>query len=212
MIGRTRGRRIVLALLGLSLLGAAAPSRSVVQDDLRAARTKGSPSAPVTIYEMSDFQCPACRQFWSQTLPALEREYIQTGKVKLIYVNLPLPNHANAIPAAELAMCAARQNRFWPVHDLLFRHQATWARMEQPGTFFMGLVDSVGGDRNAIAQCLRSGATRALVQSDAEGSIRSGANSTPSFHIEGGLVRGAVTIAMLRPILDSIHATRTRVR
>jgi len=198
--------RNVVALAAVLTVTAAART----QDDLRSARTKGSPNAPVTIYEMSDFQCPACRQFWSATLPALDREYIQTGKVKLIYVNLPLPNHANAVPAAELAMCAARQGKFWQVHDLLFRHQARWARLEQPGTFFLGLADSAGADRNALTQCVRTGATRALVQSDAEGSVRAGARSTPSFHIEGGLVAGAVPMEMLRPILDSIYAVRTR--
>ena len=196
------GRLVAVTLLSVAF---ATPS----QDDLRAARSKGSPSAPITIYEMSDFQCPACRHFAANTLPALEREYIATGKVRLIYVNFPLPMHPNAVPAAELAMCAARQNKFWQVHDLLFRHQERWASLREPGTFFLGLADSAGADRNAIAQCVRSGATRALVQSDAEGSARSGARSTPSFHIEGGLVAGAVPIAMLRPVLDSIYALKT---
>lgn len=216
-VGRVATVLAVLVLLGAivpdpSTTATPRPSRStrLVQDDLRAARSKGSPTAPITIYEMSDFQCPACRHFATNTLPALEREYIATGKVRLIYVNFPLPMHPNAVPAAELAMCAARQNKFWPVHDLLFRHQERWAQMREPGTFFLSLADSAGADRNAIAQCVRSGATRALVQSDAEGSARSGARSTPSFHIEGGLVAGAVPIGMLRPVLDSIYAVKTR--
>ena len=55
---------------------------ALAQDDLRAARTKGVATAPVTIYEMSDFQCPYCRRFSLETFPALEREYVATGKVR----------------------------------------------------------------------------------------------------------------------------------
>src|SRR5437867_13352736 len=91
--------------------------------DPLAARAKGRPDAPVTVYEMSDFQCPYCRAFALATMPLLEREYVQAGKVRFVYINLPLSSlHKNAATAAEVALCAARQQRFWPMHDLLFRH------------------------------------------------------------------------------------------
>ena len=183
-----------------------------LQDDLRAARTRGSPSAPVTLYEMSDFQCPYCAQFVRETLPALEREYVATGKVKLVFVNYPLPMHANAEPAAELAMCAAQQGKFWPVHDLLFRHQEQWEGLREPATFFLGLGDSAGVDREALVGCLRSGATRDLVRADAEGSARSGATGTPSFYVEGGIMRGMVPIGPFRQVLDSIIRVKTGSR
>jgi len=200
-----RSRFVLAALAGVTL--AATPS-TAMQDDLRAARTKGVATAPITIYEMSDFQCPWCGRFARETMPALDSEYIQTGKVRLIFVNFPLPMHPNAVPAAELAMCAARQGKFWPVHDLLFRHQDHWAELREPGTFFLGLADSVGADRDAIAQCVRTGATRDLVQRDAEGATRSGARSTPSFYIEGGILPGAQPIEVFREILDSILTAR----
>src|SRR5437763_1186834 len=76
--------------------------------DPLAARAKGRSDAPVTVYEMSDFQCPYCRAFALTTMPLLEKEYVQTGKVRFVYINLPLTTrHANAAAAAELAMCAA---------------------------------------------------------------------------------------------------------
>src|SRR2546429_9083525 len=82
-------------------------------------RAKGRADAPVTLYEMSDFQCPYCREFAMSTMPVLEREYIEPGKVRFVYINLPLSSvHRNAASAAEVAMCAARQKRFWPMHDL----------------------------------------------------------------------------------------------
>ena len=198
------------AVLTTALLAAAAPA--AWQDDLRGARTRGSPTAPVTVYEMSDFQCPWCARFTLQTMPAIEREYIATGKVRLVFVNFPLPMHPNAGPAAELAMCAARQDRFWAVHDLLYRHQDDWKDLREPATYFLGLADSAGLSRDAMVQCLRSGATRAMVQRDAEGAARAGAHSTPSFWIEGGILPGAQPIEVFRPILDSIIRVRTPAR
>ena len=194
------------ALAATVLLAAAAPA---TQDDLRAARTRGSANAPVTIYEMSDFQCPWCARFTLETMPALDREYIATGKVQLIFVNFPLPMHPNAGPAAELAMCAARQDRFWPVHNLLYRHQDDWKDLSEPGTYFLGLADSAGLNRTTMVECLRSGAMRAIVQRDAESAARSGAHSTPSFYIEGGILAGAQPIEVFRGILDSIIRAKT---
>src|SRR3989442_11886669 len=115
------------------------------QGDALAARTKGRPGAPVTVYEMSDFQCPYCRAFALATLPLLEREYVTTGKVRFVYINLPLPSlHANATAAAEAALCAARQHKFWPMHDLLFRHQDGWAKLADPRPMLLALGDSAG--------------------------------------------------------------------
>jgi len=188
-----------------ALLAVASPA----QDDLRPARTKGSATAPVTIYEMSDFQCPWCGRFARETMPTLEREYVATGKVRIIFVNFPLPMHPNAAPAAELAMCAAKQEKFWPMHDLLFRTQDRWEGLREPGVFFLGLGDSIGADRDQLTACVRSAATRDLVRADAEGSARSGARSTPTFWIEGGLMAGAQPIEVFRTVLDSIYRVKT---
>ena len=192
------------ALVALALAAGPAVSGSAQQDNLLAARTRGSPTAPVTVYEISDFQCPYCAEFALRTMPALEREYVATGKVKITYVNFPLPMHRNAVPAAELAMCAARQGKFWQLHDLLFRNQERWGGLAEPGTYFLALGDSAGANRDALATCLREGAVRALVRADAEGAVRSGAHSTPTFYIEGGLVVGAQPVEVFRTVLDSI--------
>ena len=174
------------------------------QDDLLAARTHGSPTAPVTVYEISDFQCPYCARFWLETMPSLEREYVVPGKVKFVFVNYPLPMHPNAVPAAELAMCAARQGKFWPVHDILFRRQQQWSGLSEPGAVLLSYGDSVGANREALASCVRDGTMRGVVRADAEGAVRSGARSTPTFYIEGGLVVGAQPVETFRTVLDSL--------
>ena len=206
---RTLSTGIAAALLAGATLAAHPRPSAGLQDDLTAARTRGSASASVTIYEMSDFQCPWCARFVRETLPALEREYVATGRARLVFVNFPLPMHPNAVPAAELAMCAARQQKFWQMHDLLFRNQARWETLREPGVFFLALGDSAGANRNQLVECLRSGAMRGVVRSDAEGSVLSGARSTPSFYIEGALVEGAQPIELFRQVLDSIIRAKT---
>lgn len=201
--------RLAIVLAAVGLVAGPVAHGVANQDDLHATRTKGSSTAPVTVYEMSDFQCPFCADFALQTMPVLDREYVQTGKVRFIWVNLPLSYHKNAVPAAELAMCGARQGRFWQLHDLLFRNQRRWAGRAEPGSYFLSLGDSAGANRDSLAACLRDGAVRALVRADAEGAVRSGARSSPTFYIEGGLLVGAQPIEVFRAVLDSIVRVKT---
>jgi protein-disulfide isomerase len=185
------------------------PASGQAPDPL-ATRTKGRSDAPVTVYEMSDFQCPYCREFALTTMPPLEREYVQTGKVRFVYINLPLASvHNNATAAAEVALCAARQQRFWPMHDLLFRHQQRWAPLASPRASLLALGDSAGLDHAQLARCVASGATAADVRLDAERARRSGAISTPTFYIEGALLEGAAPVTVFRTVLDSIYRSKT---
>lgn len=201
--------RVAVALLVLSpLFAGALPAQTAAQ---LAARTKGATSAPVTVYEMSDFQCPFCRRFASETFPLIEREYIATGKVRWIFVNLPLTSlHPNAVPAAQFAACAGRQGKFWPAHDLLFLHQGTWAPLRNPGPFLLSLADTLKLPRAAMTGCLESPEVIEEVRLDAEGARRAGAQSTPTFYVEGLLVTGAHPIGLFRQLFDSLHAARTR--
>lgn len=174
-------------------------------------RTKGDPDAPVTVFEVSDFQCPYCRKFWEETLPAIEREYIVTGKVKLVFLNLPLTSiHPNAAAAHEFAMCATKQDQFWPVHDLLFRYQDDWARLNDPAPYFLALADSVTLDRDLLMRCFNSGEVRWLIQQEAQINVRSGLRSTPTFIVEEMLLPGYAPIEQWRPLLDSAFARKTR--
>ena len=174
-------------------------------------RTKGSPDAPLTVFEISDFQCPYCRDFWEQILPTIEREYIDPGKLKLVFVNLPLTQiHPNAAAAHEFAMCAAMQDRFWPAHDLLYQYQDQWARLSDPGPYFMTLGDSAGLAAGELRDCFNTGAVRGIVQQEVEMNFRAGINSTPSFVLEGILLPGLAPIEAWRPLLDSLYTAKTQ--
>lgn len=202
------------AVVGIVVLGElpSKPEVRIQQNDAAflGARTRGDPEAPITVFEASDFQCPFCRDFWAETLPILEKEYIQTGKVQFIFVNFPLTQiHPNAAAAHEFAMCAAAQRRFWEVHDLLYRYQAQWVELEQPASFFFTLADSAGLSRATLQGCFDSGAVRQLILQEAQAAWQAGIRSTPSFVIEGGLLAGARPIDVWRPILDSLFVVKT---
>ena len=201
----------VRALGSIALL-CAVPAVALAQastKDVLAERSKGSPTAPITVYEMSDFQCPYCRQHAVETFPELERSYIQTGKVRWVFLNFPLTSiHHNAAAAAEFALCGARLGKFWALHDLLFKYQETWAPLKEPGPFLVSLIDSAGVPRQPMETCLTAGAARAELEADAQAAQRSGAQSTPTFYIEGGLLVGAQPVGLWKEILDSIYKAK----
>jgi len=200
---------LLVAAAAVTALPAALPAQQA--DAPLAGRSKGASSAPVTVYEMSDFQCPYCRRFALETFPTLEREYINTRKVRWVFVNFPITEiHPNAAAAAAVAHCAARQGAFWQVHDLLYTHQETWAPLKEPGPFLATLADSAKISRKMLLSCLASSDTRTEIESEAEGSRRAGANSTPSFYIEGGIMSGALPVEVFRRVLDSVVATKHR--
>ena len=199
-------------LTAVSAANGQAPASPPSPDPLTA-RAKGRPDAPVTVYEMSDFQCPYCRSFALTTMPLLEKEYVQTGKVRFVYINLPLTTrHPNAAAAAELAMCAARQGKFWPLHDLLFQHQDAWAPRKDPAPYLLALGDSAGLDHARLARCVSAKATAAEVREDAARAGAAGAVSTPTFYIEGGLLEGAAPVEVFRAVLDSVYRSKTTDR
>ncbi len=191
---------------------AAAP-RAATADSLTAradaARIQGSMAAPVWVVEVSDFQCPFCKTWHDSTYRALRREFVTPGTLRLAYVNYPLPNHQNAMPAAEAAMCAGAQGRFWEMHDGLFDTQNTWAEMPNAAPVFDSVARSAGVDVPTMRQCVQQGAMRALIQADAERAQEFGVQATPSFIIGGDvLIRGAQPIEAFRRAIAQKLAAR----
>ena len=203
----TAGTALALAL---ALTPTTATAQGASQALPLAARTKGSATAPVTVYEMADFQCPVCRKFAVEMWPTLEKQFIATGKVRWIYIMFPLPSiHANAVAAATFAACAATEGKFWPTHDMLFATQQAWEKLKDPAPFFQSKVAGLGLKAESMNACLQSGAGTAMVRDDASGAERSGANSTPSFYIEGGMMAGLYPLEVYQRILDSVWKAKS---
>ena len=177
-------------------------------DGVRAdlARIQGSPTAPVWVVEVSDFQCPFCKEWHDQTYQKLRDEFVKTGKVRLAYINFPLAQHAYALPAAEAAMCAGAQGKFWEMHDALFVNQAKWENLASPAPYFAGLAQATGVNLARWQQCVQSGKMKAWIQADHDRAQTAGAASTPTFIIGDRMLTGAQPIENLRGAIDSALA------
>jgi protein-disulfide isomerase len=185
-----------------SVAAARAPTDSnITRADL--ARIQGSATAPLWVIEVSDFQCPYCKQWHDQTYPMLLDQYVKTGKIRLAYVNFPLAIHPHAFPAAEAAMCAGAQDRFWPMHDALFSTQNKWESLGSTTAVFDSLARSTGVDIARWRECVNSGKMRALIEADHDRAERAGASATPSFMIGNKLLTGAQSLDEMRSAIDS---------
>ncbi|ABK77133.1 protein-disulfide isomerase [Cenarchaeum symbiosum A] len=170
---------------------------------------KGSPDAPLTVIEFSDFQCPFCNRFYQDTLPQLEREYIDTGKVNLVFRDMPLDIHPNALPAHMAAECADGQGAFWEYHDLLFDRAGQWGRLgpadliEQLGAYADELGVGSGFD-----ECMVMPDTVSEVRKDLAQGSGYGVTGTPTFFIGNDdvgytKVSGAKPYESFRSIIES---------
>lgn len=175
-----------IAVVGTATLRRDAPAAvgtaSYAGSDLPA---KGSASAPVTVVEYADFQCPGCGAFATQMEAQFTRDYIDTGKVRMLYHDFPLQQHPNAIPAAEAARCAAQQNAFWPMHDMLFARQDAWSTQSQPLAAFLGYADALKLDRTAFQSCMEQHSTQPAVLAARQASMNASIMQTPTFVING---------------------------
>lgn len=180
---------------------AAVNDSSVTRADL--ARIQGKADAPLWVIEVSDFQCPFCKQWHEQTYRAFRDQFVKTGKVRLAYVNFPLDSHIYAWPSAESAMCAGAQGKFWEMHDALFSTQTRWEAMSSPSIVFDSLAQAIGLDVPRWRDCVSSGKMKPLIQADHDRAAKAGANATPSFLIGDKILTGAQPIEVLRGAIDS---------
>lgn len=176
----------------------------VVRADL--ARIAGNPAAKLWVVVVSDFQCPYCKQWHDEAYESFRREYVETGKVRFAYINYPLNSHQNAWPAAQTAMCAAAQDKFWPMHEALFSTQQQWEIQSPPTPFLDSLARSLKLDMKRFDDCVSSGKMRGLIQADHDRALAAGATSTPTFLIGGQLLVGAIPMADMRKVVDSALA------
>jgi protein-disulfide isomerase len=184
---------VLITAGGVALLFSSANSRttpttgktivsSIPLDSLPA---RGSATAPVTVVEYADFQCPACGVFFKSLEPGIVKDYIDTGKVRFVFHDFPLSQHRNAIPAAEAARSAADQNAFWQMHDLLYARQAEWQDLADPTQQFVKYAQELKLDTAAFSQALASHKHQAEVLQARDASSRAGVDHTPTFTIDG---------------------------
>ena len=159
---------------------------------------KGDKDASVTIVEWSDYECPFCERFYSQTLGSIEKDYIKTGKVKFVYRDFPLGFHQNAQKAAEAAECAGEENKYWEMHNLLFEKGVAGG----VSSFKQYAVD-IGLDANKFNECLDSGKMASETAKDLQDGQDVGISGTPGFIINGQLISGAQPFSVFKQVIDA---------
>lgn len=165
----------------------------------------GDPDAPVTIVEFSDFQCPYCRSFFNETLPQIISNYVDTGKVKIIYRDFPLSGHAQASLAAQAAECArsaaGSDEAYYTLHDWLFENTAAWSGQDTASELFITAAQSeLSVD---IRTCLESGEMEDEVNADMMAGRGYGVSGTPSLFINGKKIVGAYPYEVFRAVIES---------
>lgn len=175
-----------------------------------AGRIQGSRTAPVWLVEISDFQCPFCKKWHDEVYPVIQREFIAPGHVRMAYVNLPLSQHQHAIPAALTALCAAAQDKFWPVHDKLFQTQERWTKLPTVAALFDSLAVAGGVDAATWRGCMRSGVMERVINGDLARVRPRGVRTTPTFFVGSEMVEGAAPVDTFRVYIRRALAKATR--
>ncbi len=152
----------------------------------------GDANAPVTIVEFSDFQCPFCEVFYTQTLTQLTKDFIDTGKVKLVYRDYPLSIHPFAVAAAHAAECANDQKKFKEMHDMLFSKQKEWSQVEKVLDVFTGYAKTIGLDEKVYGECMSTQKNLPEIRKDMLDGLAVGVKGTPHFFIDGHRISGAL--------------------
>jgi protein-disulfide isomerase len=145
----------------------------------------GQESAPVTVVEFADYQCPACGVFANQIEGQLEERLVQTGRIRYAFRDFPLSIHPNAPAAALAAACVNVQapNRFREYHKLLFQVQAEWSALEPKDALskMIGYSKLLGLDPQKLETCIVSNETQAGIQADMAAGTKVQLSGTPSF-------------------------------
>ena len=205
-------QKIVIGLLILAGLGYGgyrffqwinAPQPEVTQTEIEVAGDewiKGNPEASITLVEYSDFQCPACKNYF----PLVKRlsEELPDG-LRIVYRQYPLTSiHRNAMDAAKASEAAGKQGKFWEMHDLLFENQDTWAADSSPKDKFEGYASEIGLDIEKYKADYDSDEVKDAVNEDITTANRLGLSSTPSFTLNGRKIENPNSYDVLKQLIE----------
>lgn len=157
----------------------------------------GKNEAPITIFEFGDYQCPYCRRFYLLTHLDLIKDYVKTGLIKIVFIDVPLPGHEFAQKASEAAWCAKDQNKYWEMHDELYSNAD-----ETNGLTVDNIIKyaaKLGLDTAKFSDCLNSSQYAAKVQQMLNLASQLGIYGTPStiianqssLKVDGAMIRQA---------------------
>ncbi|HIN32378.1 MAG TPA: DsbA family protein [Nitrospirales bacterium] len=172
----------------------------------------GNRNAQLTLIEFSDYHCPFCRRFFTQTFPKIKSNYIDTGKVRYVFRDYPLDAiHPHARKAAETAHCAQEQGKYWEMHDAIFESK------DRGVPDLNKLGHKLGLDVARLDGCVDSGKYGKEIEKDYQDGTLAGVTGTPGFFlgltrkgatIEGTLISGAQPFARFTKLFDALLASQ----
>ncbi|OGD39655.1 hypothetical protein A2608_02250 [Candidatus Azambacteria bacterium RIFOXYD1_FULL_44_10] len=161
----------------------------------------GETSAPVTVVEYGDYQCPFCGKFYRETEQVIRDQYVSKGKVRWVYRDFAFLGQESTW-ASEAARCAADQGKFWQMHDYLYTHQ----NGENEGAFskdnLKKFAKALGLDQGSFDSCLDTGKYTSAVQAETVAGGKAGVNGTPANFINGKLNVGALPTSQFVQLIE----------
>ncbi|MDH5412374.1 MAG: DsbA family protein, partial [Alphaproteobacteria bacterium] len=182
----TRTIRFAAALIAGVLLPSFASADILSIEEAMQDRVIGNAEAPITIIEYASLTCPHCATFHAETLPQIKKEWIETGKAKLIYRDFPLDKYAAS--AAMIARCAP-EDKYFIFLNAFYAQQKNWSRADDPVRVLTQLAGLGGMSKDDVDACLANEELQdAILQMRLDGQMEHGINSTPSFVINGKMI------------------------
>ncbi|WP_054949041.1 DsbA family protein [Numidum massiliense] len=174
-------------------------------------QTLGEEKAPVTVFEFSDYQCPACQMSVQMLHPTLKK-LIDDGDVRYVFKDYPLNMHPNAPQAAVAARAAGEQGEYWAMHDLLFAQQQEWAKLADDD-FRKKLLDyaqELGLDEATFEKALKSKTLKTQVDNGRQLANDLNIEFTPTFVIGGAVYEEGLSVEQLRAIVQDEKSKKSK--
>jgi protein-disulfide isomerase len=173
-----------------------------------AGQVRGSASAPVEIVEYGDFECPQCGRFSNITEPDVKTRLIETGAARFRFMDFPLQGHPSTMFAHDAAACAAKQGKFWEMHDRIFQGQLEWSAlvnnrdMNAPKVM-KRYAKELGLDTKDFNQCFEDREFAKQIKANYDEGIKLNVQFTPTFIIGKRMITGAQPYDVIKALVDS---------
>jgi protein-disulfide isomerase len=168
---------------------------------------RGEADAPIAVVEFGDFACGACAQFHDTTWPALDRDYVQTGRIVWRHVPFVL-GFRRGDDATKAGECAAVQGEYWGMHDRLFGQQNEWKEGRKHKEVFFRYAQELGLDAEAFRECYDKNRGKDRTKQANRAAKDLGVRATPTFFIDGFRVQGALSVEAFAALLEEAAARR----
>ncbi len=205
----------VLGIAGLSYLAAKPKASASAWDSTlpkldALGHTEGSDSAQLEVVEFADFECPICGQWAALTEPDVRTHLIDSGVVRLRYMDFPLNIHRNTWAAHNAAWCAGDQGKFWPMHDAIYHYQDSWntEATDNPEKVLAGVAQGVGLDMDQYNACMKARKFQAQLQANELEAERRHVDATPTFVFGNRVVANYLTYDQFKAEVEQAIARK----